>query len=163
MEITLTRTSRWPRKATCGQLRWPTGDCFTLEDALILNPSAFNLVATTTSGSGIHYATNPGSDGFLSSKIPGLTAIPAGRYRLISRHSTRFNRKLPALVDVPGFSDILIHAGNTVANTEGCILLGTAVVEGQILTYSLKALERFMVWFAPAVRSERIYLTVTNP
>lgn len=162
MEITLTRTSRWPRKATLGKLVWPTGECFTLEDALILNPNAFNLVATQ-SGGGTHYAASPGQDGFISSKIPGLTAIPSGRYRLISRQSTRFKRKLPALVDVPGFSDILIHAGNTAQNTEGCILLGTSVVEGQILTYSVKALERFMTWFAPTVRTDRIYLTVVNP
>jgi hypothetical protein len=57
-------------------------------------------------------------------KIPGQTAIPAGKYRVIVNHSARFQRLLPLLLDVPGFAGVRIHPGNTAEHTEGCILVG---------------------------------------
>lgn len=57
-------------------------------------------------------------------KIHGQTAIPRGTYPLILEHSPRFKRVLPTVLDVPGFTGIRIHSGNSSLDTEGCILVG---------------------------------------
>ena len=57
-------------------------------------------------------------------KIPGETAIPAGRYDVRLSLSQRFQKVLPEILAVPGFTGIRIHAGNTQADTAGCLLVG---------------------------------------
>jgi hypothetical protein len=57
-------------------------------------------------------------------KIAGETCIKAGGYNVAVNYSGAFKRDLPLLENVPEFSAIRIHAGNTPADTKGCILVG---------------------------------------
>lgn len=61
-------------------------------------------------------------------KIKGATAIPAGEYLVTLEMSQRFGPDTLTVNAVPGFEAIRMHAGNTSADTEGCLLLGMAVV-----------------------------------
>jgi len=66
-------------------------------------------------------------------KIPGQTAIPDGIYKVIMSMSNRFKRTLPEILNVPNFSGIRIHRGNTDKDTEGCILVGENKEVGKVL------------------------------
>lgn len=57
-------------------------------------------------------------------KVPNKTCIPCGEYNITLVNSPRFKRILPLLSNVPKFTGILIHSGNTPDDTSGCILVG---------------------------------------
>lgn len=76
-------------------------------------------------------------------KIYGKTAIPAGSYDVKLTMSNRFKKVLPEVLNVPGYKGIRIHAGNTQADTLGCILVGTGHREDMI-TESRVAMDRLM-------------------
>lgn len=73
-------------------------------------------------------------------KVDGETRIPAGKYRVTarteggfhSRYKKKFgdwHRGMLWVRDVPGFEWILIHIGNTDADTAGCLLVGLSATE----------------------------------
>jgi hypothetical protein len=66
-------------------------------------------------------------------KIAGDTAIPEGIYDVVVTWSSRFDRLLPLIRNVPGFTGIRIHTGNTAVDTSGCLLVGLARAGAQVL------------------------------
>lgn len=93
-------------------------------------------------------------------KIPKVTAIPRGRYKLIFSTSKRFKKYMPELINVPGFTGVRIHSGNTSEDTEGCLLVGTTHTAGEILG-SRAAYNLLIPFLSSAFCSgEEIYLTI---
>lgn len=72
---------------------------------------------------GVHFCYTV-EDAVRPQKIAGITAIPYGTYKIYLTMSARFKKVLPLLDDVPNFTGVRIHAGNTAADSEGCILVG---------------------------------------
>ena len=66
-------------------------------------------------------------------KVYAKTAIPYGTYEIKWTYSPRFKKYTPQLMNVPSFSGIRIHAGNSSTDTEGCLLLGQNKKVGMVL------------------------------
>lgn len=96
MDITITR--KWKtEESTIGELNIkPYFTCYTLEDV----------------------------EREAGAKIYGKTAIPKGKYQVIPDYSNRFKIIMPHILNVPGFTGVRIHKGNSAKDTEGCILVG---------------------------------------
>jgi hypothetical protein len=68
--------------------------------------------------------TNRDLNGDCAKKVQDQTCIDPGTYKVIVDHSTRFDKDLPRILNVPCFTGVRIHGGNTAKDTEGCILIG---------------------------------------
>ena len=89
------------------------------------------------------------------------TAIPYGFYEVVLSESARFKRVMPEILRVPGFEGIRIHAGNTPLDTSGCLILGK-MMNGNDLAYSKSAVEEFEAKLTEALKTERVFLSVTK-
>lgn len=73
--------------------------------------------------------------------------IPDGAYKLDLTYSPKFKCNLPIISNhqVPASRGIRIHAGNTAADSQGCILIGnTASLTTMSIGESQKALEQLV-------------------
>ena len=89
-------------------------------------------------------------------KVPRKSAVPEGTYPVVVTKSKKFGKYLPLLVGVPGFEGVRIHSGNTVNDTEGCILVGQNLIKGKVLLSRL-TLEKLMRLIE---NEKRIFLTI---
>jgi hypothetical protein len=98
-------------------------------------------------------------------KIKGETAIPAGSYRVSLEFSNRFGPDTLSIHDVPGFQYIRMHAGNTSADTEGCLLLGLQAGSASLIGgTSRPAVELVKGLVRAAIeRGESVTIDISNP
>lgn len=94
-------------------------------------------------------------------KVPGMTAIPAGVYVVSVSFSNRFRRLLPEVHNVPNYTGVRIHPGNTDADTEGCILVGKTKAK-DFIGNSRAAFDRLFARIQAAAQREKIFLEVTS-
>lgn len=103
-------------------------------------------------------------------KVASQTAIPYGRYRItLDVQSPKYSKRasydwcggyLPRLLNVPHFEGILIHAGNTAADSAGCILVGENKVVGRLIN-SMATLHRLYDRLTQAKNmGEQIWITI---
>lgn len=92
-------------------------------------------------------------------KKHGITAIPKGRYKVVISFSNRFQKYLPELIGVKGFTGIRIHSGNTSADSEGCILPGLTKSK-DFVGNSVKAFTSLFTKMKAVEKKEKIYITI---
>ncbi len=101
-------------------------------------------------------------------KVPKETRIPAGTYeikfrkidseftlRMRNRHGEWFTY-FPELQNVPGFSYVYIHSGNSIADTDGCILVADSIDGSKpekLIKNSLAAFQRLYVYITKVLNS----------
>lgn len=100
----------------------------------------------------------------LTRKVNGKTAIPKGEYEVVLSMSNRFQKILPEVLNVPGFTGIRIHSGNSSVDTEGCIILGSIndKVDDDWIGGSKIALTQFMAKLETAIdNGEKVSLQIS--
>jgi hypothetical protein len=93
-------------------------------------------------------------------KVYGKTAIPRGTYVVKLTMSKRFGKVLPELQEVPFFTGVRLHSGNTAADTDGCPIVGLYVKDGYV-GQSRDTMKRLLAAMQQAVdNGETIEITV---
>ena len=92
-------------------------------------------------------------------KVYGETAIPYGTYEVIWSYSPRFKMFTPRLLNVNSFDGVLIHAGNTAADSHGCILVGENKAVGKVLN-SKNTVEKLYPIIEKACKNEKVTLII---
>ncbi|WP_430810133.1 MULTISPECIES: DUF5675 family protein [unclassified Carboxylicivirga] len=110
-------------------------------------------------------------------KVMGETRIPAGRYRVelrsygghhwryLKRYGSEFHKGMLQIMNVPGFTDILIHKGNDDDDTAGCLLVGDTANNNQVtdgfIGNSTVAYNRIYPFVRDAIlRGDEVFLEV---
>ena len=91
-------------------------------------------------------------------------AIPEGRYAVVITWSPKFKMWLPVLLGGPDFNrlfkGIRIHMGNTVKDTQGCILVGRNQIVGRVLESRKWLYELKQKIIEAKARGDAVWLTI---
>lgn len=93
-------------------------------------------------------------------KVKAETAIPIGTYKLVVSMSPKFGRKLIEIQNVPAYSGVRVHRGNTAQDSAGCVIVGMNTEKGKV-TNSTKYEELLTTMVESAINNkEECYLTI---
>ena len=109
----------------------------------------------------------------LKRKIKAVTAIPTGVYGILMNFvSPKYLKKpffknlcggkMPRLTNVPGYEGVLIHTGNTAADSEGCILVGQNKVKGKVINSTETFVSLYAILKKAHDNHEGIYLKIVR-
>lgn len=105
-------------------------------------------------------------------KIYSRTAIPTGTYNVtMNVVSPRFSKRdfykkncdggrVPRLLNVPGFDGVLIHVGNSAADSNGCLLVGKNSQVGKVLNSTNTFLALYKKLKEASLKGEKITITI---
>lgn len=105
-------------------------------------------------------------------KVAAQTAIPTGTYNIrMDIISPKYSlkpwyvkncnkAKLPRLENVPGFSGVLIHVGNTEKDSAGCILTGVNDTPGMVTKSKETFLKLYNKLYQAYQKGEKITITI---
>ena len=104
-------------------------------------------------------------------KVYGETAIPSGTYEVtLDVTSPKYsasafyrevcNGRVPRLLDVPGFSGVLIHVGNSALDSSGCLLVGRNTLKGRITASKATFKALYAVMGAAHKKGEKITIEI---
>jgi hypothetical protein len=92
-------------------------------------------------------------------KITSKTAIPRGTYDVTINWSNRFKKYMLAVLEVPYFEGVRLHAGNTHENTDGCPLLGDYSDDYTVVNSKVRTQEVFDL-VEETLKTEKVSLEV---
>lgn len=106
-------------------------------------------------------------------KKKSVTAIPTGLYRIdMKTVSPKYSKKkffmdlckarMPRLVNVPGYSGVLMHPGNKPEDTDGCLLVGQNKVKGQVINSTLCFVKLYDILEQATLNKEEIWIEITR-
>lgn len=107
----------------------------------------------------------------LNKKVKHETAIPTGTYDILMNVvSPKYSNsayyllickgKVPRLDNVKGYSGVLIHTGNTAADSSGCIIVGYNKVKGKVINSKVAFEKLYAILNAANNRGETITITI---
>ena len=104
-------------------------------------------------------------------KVKHQTAIPIGTYE-ITLHvvSPKYSQKpwyvnlcgakMPRLLNIPGYDGVLIHPGNSAADSSGCLVVGKNTVVGKVTDSRTTFKNLYAKLKVASDKGERITITI---
>ncbi len=106
----------------------------------------------------------------LKKKVHGMTAIPAGIYKIVLSVSPKFKTRVwgkkygglvPELLNVKGYSGVRIHPANYDKDVEGCIGPGENKIKGGVINSTIKYYGLMDKYILPAwTRKEEMIIEI---
>lgn len=108
----------------------------------------------------------------LEVKVAAKTAIPTGTYTIrMDVISPKYSLKpwyiknchgarLPRFENIPGWSGVLFHCGNTAADSAGCLIIGMNTVVGMVTESKATFLKLYNKMYNAYKKGEKITITI---